>query len=409
MKSWSDRPFAAEVPVDAVAARLNIVSPGGGEAMIVYEIAGYPGWLVKRYRAQASAESIDALRRLIDLPGAMHPAERALVDNSMAWPVSRVVDGSQTVGVVVAKAPDTCYVDMAVSGGRTRRVALVMDHLANPAEQHVRWGLQELSVHNRLTIVRSVVEVGNLIENMGLVYGDWSYSNAFWSRRSLSTFVIDVDSCRFGLRPWVEARSGAFSDPLLPEGQPVTALHDRYRLALLSLRCLTGSRGMAELTEGPLPEPLPDSALARALRASLTAQSVTSRPSLPELLRAFDEALELTCPGPAPRPRRTSQHLASGGNPDDEAAMADSDRTAADIETNVVGWRSVRTGEIVPAGRALETESTAARTPEPVANGTQGASSEPVSAGATGGRIAISIAIVIVVIILIALIIGYFG
>jgi hypothetical protein len=89
--------------------------------------------------------------------------------------------------------------------------------------------------------------------------------------------------------------------------------------------------------------------------------------------------------------------------------MADSDRTAADIETNVVGWRSVRTGEIVPAGRALETESTAARTPEPVANGTQGASSEPVSAGATGGRIAISIAIVIVVIILIALIIGYFG
>lgn len=382
MKSWSGRPFGATVAAEVVAGKSNIVSPGGGESKEVYEIADYPGWLVKLYKESPAVGEVDALERLISLPGGMSPDELAMVDKSMAWPVSRVVDDVGTVGVVMAKAPEPFYADFLVSEGRIRRIPLIMDHLAESSTRHEKWGIQPLSLYDRLRVVRCIAEVGNLIESKGLVYGDWSYSNAFWSRQSLGTFVIDVDSCRFGRRPWVEGRTGVFSDPLLGQGQPITALHDRYRIALLIVRCLTGTRYASDATEVGLPTPLQDSDLARLLWAILAAPTVTSRPSLPELLTALDEALEVT-----------RDDL--GADIDDEA---DRRQIAEEIAANVVAYRSVKTGELIPAGRARVLVT--AEPPEQAAE--SGNIGRP-----PAWPVAVAVAAIIILIIVIVLLIGY--
>jgi hypothetical protein len=368
MKTWSDRPFGTEVAAEIVAGEQCVISPsGGGESEKVYEIAGYSGWLVKRYRGNVRAHEVAALDQLIELPGTMSLEERALVDASMAWPVSRVVAGKDTIGVVMAKASDAFLADFALPGGRSRREPLTLDHLAVPDEKHHIWGFPPISLHDRLAIVRSVVSTANLIENNGLVYGDWSYSNAFWSQGLLCSFVIDMDSCRFGRRSWVEGRSGDFSDPLLADGQPVTTLNDRYRVSLLSIRCITGIRDVTDLGAVVFPPPLRDSELAGVLRACLAAASVTSRPSLPELLTALDDALGRMSGEPA----------------EDSAQNA---RIALERSANVRGYRDVVTGEYIPAGRSGESVR-AARRP--------------------AARIAVIVLVASLLIIVIAVLIGY--
>jgi hypothetical protein len=50
-----------------------------------------------------------------------------------------------------------------------------------------------------------------------------------------------MDSCGIGTRPWIA--SPDWTDPAFPEGTPLTVPTDRYRMALLTLRCITGARG----------------------------------------------------------------------------------------------------------------------------------------------------------------------
>ncbi|WP_125637529.1 hypothetical protein [Nonomuraea sp. WAC 01424] len=291
MRAWSDSPFEAVTPLREVAARGTVIAAENGESEIVYECADHPGWLVKLYRPGRPAEAAGVLERLIALPAGMPAADRALVDRSVCWPVTRVVDGARTAGVVIARAPAEFSVPMRMISGSTTVRLLEVDHLvqSDPAF-FARRGWEAPGPAERLSVARNLAAVGALLERHDVVYGDWSYANAFWTRRSGRVFVIDVDSCGLSDRPWVESKM--WDDPRVAPGDRLTVRTDRYKLAVLILRCLTGVRGPdPEAAHAALPPAVRDGPLGRALHRSLTVRDGPLGRALHRSLTGSDPAL----------------------------------------------------------------------------------------------------------------------
>jgi hypothetical protein len=354
VRTWSDRPFPAEVPASDVDVRSAVIAENRGESSVIYEIGGHQGWLAKRYKRSLSSERQQAIDEIITLPGKMTDHDRGIVDETVAWPVARITEGPETVGVILAKAPDQFFYDANVTGGRTRRIAVTVDHLAASDELYRRLGMPPPTLGDRLAIVHELVTVGDLLERRGLVYGDWSYSNAFWSPASHRAFVIDVDSCGFGSRVWVE--SNAWDDPLVQSGSVLTTYTDRYKLILLATRCLTGSRGRGPEALAALPPAIRGSALDQVLRQGLTASTLAARPSMPDLLRALAETTTSAgvkgrteaaatrtqkTASRSPRTTAATSRLSASARP---SGTGSGDPRAGDMpdpKANVTGWRTV--------------------------------------------------------------------
>ena len=289
MRSWSDSPFAQVVDVGEVEERGEIIGEHGGEARIIYQVKQHPRWLAKLYHRSVSQERARELADLIALPAKMNDADLALVDSAVAWPVAQIVDNGRTVGVIVAKAPDEFYSTINTTEGRTRRIPLEFDHLAQEDERYRLWGLDPPSTRDRLSMVRDIVAVGELFERYGIVFGDWSYSNEFWAERSHRVYVIDVDPCGFTQRPWVETYT--LGDPLVPYGNSiVTTYTDRYKLAAMTVRGLTGTRGKEAEAVRRLPATVRHIGLQEVLTETLTAGTLQERLPVGRLLTALDEA-----------------------------------------------------------------------------------------------------------------------
>ncbi|MFD0851443.1 hypothetical protein ACFQ07_04395, partial [Actinomadura adrarensis] len=166
--------------------------------------------LVKLYAPGCLREPDEVLDRLIALPETMTPRGRRLVDHSVSWPVTRIVDGSSTVGVALAKAPAEFYAPFRLLSEETERRPLEIDHLMPlRSGDYEQWEMAPPTWDERRRVARHLLQVADLFERYGVVYGDWSYSNAFWARRSGRIFVIDVDGCGFGTRGWVETHGWA--------------------------------------------------------------------------------------------------------------------------------------------------------------------------------------------------------
>jgi hypothetical protein len=287
MRTWSDSPFSRIVDLADVQDRGEVIAEYNGESRIIYEIEGHPGWLAKLYIHSISAERARELEDLIALPARMNDSDRELIDSSVAWPVAQIVDGDSTVGVIIAKASDEFFASIKTVPGRVKRMRLEFDHLAMQEEEYSRRGLDSPSPRERLKIVRQIVAVGDLLERYGIVFGDWSYSNEFWAEKSHQVFVIDVDPCGFTNRPWVE--SNRLGDPLVPRGNCITTYTDRYKLAVLTVRGLTGERSNEAAAVGRLPQEVRNSALQQVLTRILTAPTLQERPEVGSLLRAIDD------------------------------------------------------------------------------------------------------------------------
>ncbi|MFF0863351.1 hypothetical protein ACFYUV_16450 [Nonomuraea sp. NPDC003560] len=342
MRTWSDSPFEAVTPIEEVAERGAVIAAENGESEIVYECAAHPGWLVKLYRpghAAAAGGAAGVLARLIALPAGMPAADRALIDRSVSWPVTRVVDGGRTAGVVIARAPAEFSVPMRMISGSTTVRLLEVDHLvqADPGF-FARRGWETPGPAERLAVARNLAAVGALLERHDVVYGDWSYANAFWTRRSGRVFVIDVDSCGLTDRPWVESKM--WDDPRVAPGDRLTVRTDRYKLAVLVVRCLTGVRGPdPEAAHAALPSAVRDGPLGRALHRSLTAADPAGRPAVADLLALLetarpDEFVRIPVPRPPLGPAAGVPHDRHASPADRTAAPADrsaspADRTAA--------------------------------------------------------------------------------
>ncbi len=343
--SWSGNPFGPKTSRSSL--RLAQASLGeGGESHGVREITGHSGWVAKLYKAPLPAADTERLGRLIALPNILADDERALLDRSMAWPVSRITDPDGTVGVIMARIPACCYVRFAYGkDGRTGPRELQLDHLVMADAKFATLGLDAPLAARREQLAARFLALGALLERHDVVYGDWSYRNALWSRQTGEVFLIDLDSCGIGSRPWI--RSHHWEDPLFPSGTLLTTGSDRYRMAVLALRVLTGTRGDPQQALRQFESQWAASGgkgrgnaeLVALLSRALTTSCVNQRPTVAALLSALEAGHTLT--GTADGP--------SGG-----AGGAQDSPSAGAGGANVVGWRTVpppvTAGRPTPAG-----------------------------------------------------------
>jgi hypothetical protein len=287
MRTWSDSPFdpvtnIAEVPVG------RVLSEDDGESRLVYEIDGRPQWLAKIYKKPLPGAEAHTLRRLVHLPVGMFWANLTVVDSSIAWPVAAIVDGLRTVGVVMAKAPARFSARLRkLSGGYEEAKPLPIDWLVMPSESSVKRGIEPTGPETRRKAMLELLRVGALFDDHDIVYADWSYKNAFWEQGVGSVFVIDMDSCGIGTRAWIE--SPEWDDPLFPESTKprLNCLSDRYKLAVLAVRCMTGERKDPLAAHRSLVESVGTNAFTSALHQVLTAKVAEDRLSPYHLLGAY--------------------------------------------------------------------------------------------------------------------------
>ncbi|TKK85249.1 hypothetical protein FDA94_26635 [Herbidospora galbida] len=297
--TWSGSPFEILTPLAEVAGRGEVVAEQNGESEVIYESAAHPGWLVKLYLPGLETGPPEVLDRLIALPSLMRAADLEVVDRSICWPVSRVVDADRTVGVILARAPEVFTVPMRMIDGAHAARALDVDQLVQTdPEFYTRRDWSPPTMAERLAVARGLAAVGALLERHDVVYGDWSYANAFWARGSGRVFVLDMDSCGLTDRPWVESKN--WDDPHAPPGSRLTVVTDRYKLAVLVLRVLTGLRGPdLRAVHAALPAKVRQDPLGMALLTAVTCGDPAERPPLPEL-----HSLLMAIRDPRPRPVR---------------------------------------------------------------------------------------------------------
>ena len=288
MRTWSERPFVEVVDIREVAAQGRVLGVNGGESKIVYEPAGYPGWAVKLYKSSLTADDAHGLAAIIQLPGNLAAADLDHVNRQTAWPVARVTEFDHTVGVMMAKAPDDFLVDLKLRGDRVdRSKLLIIDWLIGKAEKLVYQNIPVPSLGDRCQILQELLALGDLLERHNVVYGDWSYQNSLWGAGDKQIFLLDMDSCRLGQRQWIE--SMGWEDPLFPSStrMPVNCYSDRYKLAVLAIRCITADRGDPRQAFESLPPRFKGSDFGSLVKKSLTAASAADRPTADQLLRAL--------------------------------------------------------------------------------------------------------------------------
>lgn len=289
--TWSEPPGSARHMLLAELGSLGEnLGMDNGESRRVCHVPRFPGWLFKEYRKPLDASRAEQLGRLIHVPSQMKTADLRLVDRHTAWPATQVIGpGGDTVGVLMPLAPASFKYQWAIRPGRVKDTILDVDLLGlTEADQRDR-NLPPQSLADRVAVCASLVSVGALFERHGLVYLDWSWANVFWSPSTHDAFVIDMDGCSIGPRKQIQSPN--WDDPLVPMGEDAGNLSDRFRLALLTARLLTGTRNGQD-TEAGLRELRANSdvrPVVRLLEQAINATDAKQRPTLVNLSVALKE------------------------------------------------------------------------------------------------------------------------
>ncbi|MFF2079356.1 hypothetical protein ACFVXG_31950 [Kitasatospora sp. NPDC058162] len=276
------------------------ISEHNGQAVAVRPLAGHPGWLAKLYRPGLHQEDGHRIDLLISAPDALPEAERASLYAGTCWPAARIHDpGNPVVGCVIPMAPEQ-YRSELRRGKFSERRFLEIDWLAKSDESIRGVGLPCPGFEGRLTACRRLTELAAILEGLGLVYSDWSFSNAFWSPYRSSVYLIDVDGCQPKKMPDIHQPNWA--DPLTPPGCDADQYTDRYRLALLVAKCLTGRRDAStfhHVADSPWPN---QPAVTEVLLDMLLATDRERRPAAAQLNQALNNGPYLRA---VPRPTRS--------------------------------------------------------------------------------------------------------
>ena len=220
------------VAIDDIGPLAGTISSAAGQSTGIHPLDDHPGWLAKLYRTPGGAADAKRLDDLIALPDGISDEDAGRLRGATSWPVARIAADEKTLGCVIPAAPDRFRRDDGVH----REI----DWLAKPDTMFARRNLSVPSRADRLRVCRNLVDVAAVLERHQLVYSDWSYSNAFWSDADGSVFVIDIDGCGPGPVPNIFQTN--WDDPLTRRPMLADAYTDRYRVALLVTRCLTGQR-----------------------------------------------------------------------------------------------------------------------------------------------------------------------
>ncbi|SFB84647.1 hypothetical protein [Streptomyces aidingensis] len=285
-RTW---PLPAVVPLAVLGPLDTPLSKGDGQSRMVSPLKNHDGWLAKLYQSPLGAGDAGRLDALIALPGAAREADRELLRTATSWPVARITGGAaETVGCVIPAAPAGYRFGIRTSAGRATEKYLDIDWLARPGEALSARAIPAPSDAERLRVCRSVVAVAACLERHGIVYSDWSYSNTFWDPLAHTAFVIDVDGC--GPARVSNVFQPNWEDPLTARTVPADGATDRYRVALLVARCLTGEREVLRVLHAIAPAAaragVPDAG--EMLLDMLLAQERRLRPTLDSLLAALE-------------------------------------------------------------------------------------------------------------------------
>jgi len=236
-------PFPPRVDLTALGPLGPSLSGGaGGESIGVYPILSHAGYLLKRYRGPLGDSDSKRLARLIAFPRKLAAPECDRLFEHVSWPVAQVTESGRSVGCVLPAADEKYRWELLLTSG-PKRVLLTIDWLARSGPDQEKRGVPAVSTQDRMTLCSKIVAIADLFDRHNIVYGDWSYANAFWSPRDLSVYIIDTDSCSFSPRPMFGTRD--FEEPF-HDGY-ADKFTDRYRVALLVARCVTGERDRARI------------------------------------------------------------------------------------------------------------------------------------------------------------------
>ncbi|MER7182895.1 hypothetical protein ABT404_26070 [Streptomyces hyaluromycini] len=288
------------VSVSDLGPLADPISEHNGQAVAVRPLANHPGWLAKLYRPDQHPEDAQRLDLLISAPGTLPEADRAVLYAGTCWPAARIHEpGNPAVGCVIPTAPEQYRAELRRGKFGERRFVEI-DWLAKSDESNRGVGLPPLGLAGRLAACRQLTELAAILESLGLVYSDWSFSNAFWSPAQRSVYLIDVDGCQPEKMPDIHQPNWA--DPLTPPGTDADEYTDRYRLGLLVAKCMTGQRdARAFHTVAASPwENQP--AVSEVLLDMLLATDRERRPSAAQLNQALNGGPYLRT---VPRPTRT--------------------------------------------------------------------------------------------------------
>ncbi len=289
--AWSRCPVGRVVQLADLGTLGQKLGDHNGESRLVCRLPKYSDWVYKEYPKPLSLARVKRLTQLIQLPEQMTAAHKELVNGHTSWPATRVLNAQQqTIGVLMPLAPAAFSAPRQMPSGRTEVKILEVDVLALTEDRQTHLRLPPQPLASRISVCASIAAVGALFESAGLVYLDWSYSNVFWSLSDYSAYVIDMDGCSFGPRPQVQQPN--WDDPLVPRGGNAGNESDRYRVALLIARCLTGKRASLDETRTALiglrrrGGAIGD--VGQLLTQALNARSTTDRPSIARLSAALD-------------------------------------------------------------------------------------------------------------------------
>ncbi|WP_371672172.1 hypothetical protein OG985_33820 [Streptomyces sp. NBC_00289] len=274
-------------PLAALGTLGEQIATNNGQSSEVTRLSGHgtgPDLLFKRYKKPL--DDTDALRldRLVafgrsDAAGG-RPAREVLLSRT-SWPVARITDAtSATVGCLIPMAPE----GFRSPGGGFREI----DTLARPDRRMARDGTPPPTPAQRTAACRCLVGIAAALEQRRLVYSDWNYANAFWNPSDYSVYLIDMDGC--AQNTGADIYQPGWEDPRARPGMPADPSTDRYRVALLTARCLTGTRNLAEVLhtlDDPPPGVPPD--VARLLLDMLWAADRETRPRTAALLAALND------------------------------------------------------------------------------------------------------------------------
>ncbi len=298
LRGWA---LPRTVSVSDLGPLAEPISEHNGQAIAVTPLTDYPGWLAKLYRQDQHPEDARRLDQLIAAPGTLPEADRAALYAGSCWPAARIhAPGNPTVGCVIPIAPEQ-YRSELRRGEFSERRFVEIDWLAKSDESIRRIGLPRPGFEDRLTACRQLTKLAAILESLGLVYSDWSFSNAFWSPDQRSVYLIDVDGCQPNKMPDIHQPNWA--DPLTPQGTDADKYTDRYRLGLLVAKCMTGRRdthAFHAVAASPWPS---QPAVSEVLLDMLLAVDRERRPSAAQLNQALNSGPYLRT---VPRPTRTA-------------------------------------------------------------------------------------------------------
>jgi len=276
------------------------ISEHNGQAIAVTPLTNHPGWLAKLYRPGQHPEDAHQLDLLISAPDTLSEADRTALYAGTCWPAARIHEpGNPVVGCVIPMAPGQ-YRSELRRGAFSEHRFVEIDWLAKSDESIRGVGLPTPGFAGRLAACRRLTELAGILESLGLVYSDWSFSNAFWSPDRHSVYLIDVDGCQPKKMPDVHQPNWA--DPLTPPGTDADKYTDRYRIGLLVAKCLTGQRDAHAFHTVAACRWQNQPAVSEVLLDMLIATDREQRPSAAQLSQALDGGPYLRT---VPRPART--------------------------------------------------------------------------------------------------------